>query len=70
MSKVSWKEIEQTFEDEEPIEEKPMTWEELRAYDEWMNYKREEEEEDWDDDIYDWDYYDWDYDEWYDDDSN
>ena len=73
MSKVSWKEIEQAFEDEEPIEEKPMTYEEAREYDEWMNRKREEEEEEhlrnerpfWDDEAY----YDWlsADDEWYDD---
>ena len=74
MSKVSWKEIEQAFEDEKPIEEKPMTYEEAREYDEWMTRKMEEEEEErlrnerpfWDDDFV----YDWNYDEWYDDDSD
>lgn len=71
MSKVSWKEVEQAFEDEKPIEEQSTTWEETRDYNEWLNRKREEEEEErfrnehpsWD---YDFDFmYDWDYDTWY-----
>lgn len=48
MAKVSWKEIEQALEDEEPIEEKSTEWEEAtwgeyKWYDEWQNRKREEE---------------------------
>lgn len=76
MSKVSWKEIEQAFEDEKPIDDGIVNFtenENWSEYNEWMTRKMEEEEEErlrderyWDDDFM----YDWDYDAWYGDDSN
>lgn len=71
MSKVSWKEIEQAFEDEKPIDDGIVNFtkdENWREYDEWVSRKEERlrnERPSWDDDAY----YDWLCNEW-DDDSN